>query len=768
MIKTYNEGMARKRESTGHPSERGYRPAGAITLLFAGVMAMGLAWICLPAAAQPAPGRSGAGTSDPRAIPNACALLEWLRALPSKRERRVLSGQDIGAADGPQGYNDYVLALRERTGKWPAMIGTDYWTGRDEAVFQDADRKTRLLAGYWEAGGLVTVYAHLGNPWTAGGAWDVSTASGSYADAYTPDTPAYAALALDFDRLAGEFRTLQSRGVAVLFRPFHEANGKWFWWHHRDPEQFKRLWRFWHGYLVREKGVHNLLFVFAPSAPPRLVESGQRWPWEHQPWEYYPGDAWVDINALDFYGEDPASMPLRAYERMIALGKPFGFAEMGGSLPPTPESPTWDQGRIIRAIRSRYPAAAFWYSWSSWEPDGIFAMAELPDAEGLLGDPWVANRGDVDFPRAGGGAPIATEGATRKLTAGFIDFTDGQSRSGPFPFEAGRRSVQEKLGGWLNAVPVRGVGTSTFRKAVDRLVRREGCTVIFTNAFGRYDSLIAAAARDYPDILFEAPQAAQAGRPANLKTYAIDDGGWQYLMGVIAGAITESGRIGFIGWAAENWQLIKANEFALGVRAVNPRARVHFRLAGGDGEEAVRILLAEGCDVFNDAADSVPNLRTIASMRAAGKRVYAFGENTPYEAFPEVLIASQPKDFGLAFERILADARASKTVPRDFRLGMRDGALRPRAGRESLNPEIADALRLKRVRSPDAGEESAFDFFLRRFDELQRGSYQPFTGPIVDQRGVLRLQEGRSDGSWEFKGGIDWLAENVVGDPRGP
>ena len=228
------------------------RIAQAIAILIAGLVWIGSSCTGVPAAPATSPAENAGITTpaDPQATENARALLRWIYSLPTRSERKVLSGQDMGYADGPQGYYNYIFGLHERTGKWPALIGTDYlysYQHYGSAVFLDVERKTRILAEYWKAGGLVTVYATLGNPWTRGDAWDKSTGSGSYSDAYTPGTPAYANLQKDFDRLAEEFLKLQSAGVAVLFRPFHEMNGTWYWWHSKDLAQYKSLWRHWFG-----------------------------------------------------------------------------------------------------------------------------------------------------------------------------------------------------------------------------------------------------------------------------------------------------------------------------------------------------------------------------------------------------------------------------------------------------------------------------------------------------------------------------------------
>jgi simple sugar transport system substrate-binding protein len=738
------------------------RPVSAMPILLVVIATIVSSCAGFPAFAQATLGAKGTVPADPLAIDNARELLKWMYSLPSQSSRRVLSGQDIGHADGPQGYYDYVLGLHERTGKWPAIIGTDYLIHHGSVSFLDVDRKTRILADYWKAGGLVTVYAHLGNPWTGGDAWDTSSGTGRYSDAYTPGTPAYANLKEEFDRLAGIFLDLQSAGVAVLFRPFHEVNGNWFWWHHKDPAQFKNLWRCWYSYLTAQKHVHNLLFVFSPSAPPRLGNTDPSWPWENNPWDYYPGADCVDLVGLSLYFDDPQSMPIRVYEEMLAFGKPFGFGETGSHIPPTPDSRHWDQRRIIRAIKERYPAALFWYSWSSWDPDGFMAMVDLPYAEELMSDPLVATRDDVDFPRVAARIDVPA-GPAGKMKVGFIDYGFGQQGGAFSSFESARRSVQEKLGDWLESVPVRGVELSRFGKAVDRLVRQEGCTAIFTNAHPGYDQQVLDAARRYPNVLFEAPQAGGDARPSNLRTCAVDDSEAQYLMGAIAGVITQSGRIGYIGWVAENWQIVKANLFALGVRATNPKARVFLRFAEGHPLEAAKALIAEGCDVFNDAADSDAILEYLKSSASKGKRIYTFGNSTPYEAYPDTMISSQMQNLGVLFERVLGDMHAGKEVPRDTWMGIREGAVRLKAGQVPINPEVTAVLRLKRVRAPDLGEMTAYDFVMRRFEQLRRGDYKPFTGPIKDQQGRLRLPEGVASGTWELGGSIDWLLDNVNG-----
>jgi basic membrane protein A len=167
--------------------------------------------------------------------------------------------------------------------------------------------------------------------------------------------------------------------------------------------------------------------------------------------------------------------------------------------------------------------------------------------------------------------------------------------------------------------------------------------------------------------------------------------------------------------------------------------------------------------VFNHLADQEAVLEIFEAAASEGKRVYTFGNWTPYEVHPHIIISSRAQDFGLLFERILNDMHAGREVPRDLWMSIRDGAIRLKAGQELINPEVASVLHRKRIRAPDLGEVSVYEFVMRRFEQLRDGDYQPFTGPIVDQRGRLRLPEGVSNSTWEFRSNMDWLVDNVEG-----
>ncbi|MEV6052819.1 glycosyl hydrolase [Streptomyces sp. NPDC052107] len=117
----------------------------------------------------------------------------------------------------------------------------------------------------------------------------------------TEGTAEHGALLHDLDYLADHLGYLAARGVPVLLRPYHEMNtkpGHGFWWAGQDPAAYRRLWRLTHDYLVHHRGLHNLIFVWAPNSWDGSYGTGPR--------PYYPGGAYVDIVGVDDYSGSPA------------------------------------------------------------------------------------------------------------------------------------------------------------------------------------------------------------------------------------------------------------------------------------------------------------------------------------------------------------------------------------------------------------------------------------------------------------------------------
>jgi len=209
--------------------------------------------------------------------------------------------------DATQNRSDVQAA----TGSFPAMYGYDFVRGF--SAFNAHAKKA------YARGGILTVSWHADNPVTGGGYGDTS---GSPMAEIVPGGLANAVWRGWLDQVAAFAHDV---AAPIIFRPFHENTGSWFWWgaNHCTPAEFVAGWQYTVDYLRDVKGVHNFLYAYSPSGGNLSGGYGAR----------YPGDAYVDICGFDFYGLDsawPASF-LAAAQTSVA------FAEAHDKIPAVTE-----------------------------------------------------------------------------------------------------------------------------------------------------------------------------------------------------------------------------------------------------------------------------------------------------------------------------------------------------------------------------------------------------------------------------------------------
>ncbi|MFI8518700.1 glycoside hydrolase family 26 protein [Streptomyces sp. NPDC085481] len=133
------------------------------------------------------------------------------------------------------------------------------------------------------------------------------------------NTPEYRALLADLGVLAASLSYFAAYDIPVLLRPYHEMNGGWFWWGGRTPAGYRKLWRITYDYLVKTKGLHNLIFAWSPNA------------WNPQgtdvPSAYYPGADLVDVVGVDDYNPYGSDLTHVYYTGLAGYAKPRMLAE---------------------------------------------------------------------------------------------------------------------------------------------------------------------------------------------------------------------------------------------------------------------------------------------------------------------------------------------------------------------------------------------------------------------------------------------------------
>jgi len=158
------------------------------------------------------------------------------------------------------------------------------------------DKMRKYVQEGYRQGAFISFSWHSDNPLTKGNAWDTTHAVASI----LPGGDKHQIYKHWLDNVSEYVLTLRGeRGelIPILFRPYHELTGNWFWWCKNTctPNEFKRLWAFVFDYLTNKKGLHNLLWVYNPSGNFKNAAEFL---------EYYPGDGMVDMISFDYYQQD--------------------------------------------------------------------------------------------------------------------------------------------------------------------------------------------------------------------------------------------------------------------------------------------------------------------------------------------------------------------------------------------------------------------------------------------------------------------------------
>ncbi|WP_210463357.1 glycoside hydrolase family 26 protein [Rufibacter roseolus] len=198
----------------------------------------------------------------------------------------------------PERWSKYIA---ETTGKYPAL-----WSGDFLFQQENIDQRWTMIheaKRQWEKGAVVNIMWH-GCPPNQGEpcGWDPGLLNAQLNDQewqeiITDGTPLNKKWKARMDDIAVYLKYLKDNNVEVLFRPLHEMNQGKFWWGGRPgPNGTARLYQITHDYMVKEKGLTNLIWVWDMQDMSRDFA------------EYNPGDQYWDVFAFDVYdqGFDPS------------------------------------------------------------------------------------------------------------------------------------------------------------------------------------------------------------------------------------------------------------------------------------------------------------------------------------------------------------------------------------------------------------------------------------------------------------------------------
>lgn len=237
--------------------------------------------------------------TDPHATAETKALYRNLLAIQGQQ---VLFGHQDSLAYGVNWEQDQDRSdVKDVTGSFPAVYGWDIgWLEKDSDENLDGVSFALMresIQRSFARGGVTTISWHMINPVTGGSHSDSSTRA---VEQIIPGGAKHELFKSYLDKFVAFNESLVVSGVQVpvIFRPWHEHNGEWFWWG-KGPaaeQDYIKLWRFTVDYLRNEKQQHNLIFAFSPDRSRMNIETIE------QDYFYaYPGDNYVDVIGFDNY-----------------------------------------------------------------------------------------------------------------------------------------------------------------------------------------------------------------------------------------------------------------------------------------------------------------------------------------------------------------------------------------------------------------------------------------------------------------------------------
>lgn len=245
---------------------------------------------------------------NPNASPEAKRLMNFLAANYGKR---ILSGQyEISE-------NPFIF---QKTGQWPAVLGVDFmdYSPSREAFGSRPKRSTEQWLSASQKGQVLKLSWHWNAPKDLlnkmikepdGRETNALWYKGFYTNATTFDltkavadkeSEEFKLIIRDIDHIAVELKKLQAANIPVLWRPLHEAEGRWFWWGAKGPEPCIWLWKLMIERLQNHHKINNLIWIWNSVDP-----------------AWHPGDEYVDMLAVDAYPSDRRDTLVSVWESLL-------------------------------------------------------------------------------------------------------------------------------------------------------------------------------------------------------------------------------------------------------------------------------------------------------------------------------------------------------------------------------------------------------------------------------------------------------------------
>jgi simple sugar transport system substrate-binding protein len=308
--------------------------------------------------------------------------------------------------------------------------------------------------------------------------------------------------------------------------------------------------------------------------------------------------------------------------------------------------------------------------------------------------------------------------------------------------DQGRQALEKAMGSKIKTTYVENVPETADAERVLRQLAADGNTLIFACSFGYMESVLKVA-KQFPNVKFEHVNGFKTA--ANVVDYQpIFDQGF-YLLGIIAGKMTKTNTLGFIGSFPIPDVVRDADAFELGALSVNPKAKLKTVWVStwydpGKERQAAETLIAQGADVLSQNTDS-----PAAIQAAQAKGVYAFALDSDMSKYgPKAHLTASTEDWsGYYIQETQLVLDGKWTGNRQTRWGLKEGMVKMAPMNAAIPADVVKLVEAKKA-------------------AIANGSFDYFAGPLKDNTGKLRVPAG-SKLPFADMMSINWYVEGIEG-----
>ncbi|VTU23295.1 Purine-binding protein precursor [Variovorax sp. PBS-H4] len=335
----------------------------------------------------------------------------------------------------------------------------------------------------------------------------------------------------------------------------------------------------------------------------------------------------------------------------------------------------------------------------------------------------------------------ATASASEPLQTCFL-YSNPIGESGwTYQHELARKELAAAMGNRITTKYVENIAEGPDAERVIRNFVQEGCKLIFTPSFGFMEPTLKVA-RQAPKVIFMNGTGYKTA--ANVGVYNARYYEGRYLEGVIAGSMSKSGVVGYVGAFPIPEVLQGVNAFAQGMRSVNPKAQLRLIWVNawydpGRERDAANALVKLGVDTLAYATSGVSIVTT-----GEEKGIYTLGYYSDMSRFgPKTNLTSVVQNWGGYYIKVVEDVLAGRWKSDNVMGGLREGMIKM----APLNPSLPAEVREKVGRLEK---------------DIAEGRLHPFAGPVLDQEGKLRVAAGQIISAADLAS-MNYLVQGVEG-----